>query len=151
MDVVNIEAEVDVIENKGENLFRYASGEQEVLFGRLLPFREMLYRKVSVIRDGAEIGDTMALSVGTHCYLEIFGVGGLKDVFREQAACNDDRESVRHLSAKDFQVGDKLEFSFAGAPGSSFAKILEDARWFAKIVSPPSESPAVGLHMSPDR
>lgn len=151
MEIMETEVELNVVEHNGEKSFRYAApDEQEVLFRHLLPFWEMLYRKVSVVRNGAEIGSTMALSIGTHGPLEVFRVSGLKAVFGENAACDDERESARHLSAKDFQVGDKLDFSFAHAPDSSFADILENVRPYIGIVSPPAENPVAGLHRNPD-
>lgn len=145
-NLVDMEAELDVVEHNGEKLFRYVTPkETEVLFKCLLPFLQMYYRKLSVTRDGKEIGDTMAHSVGTHCPLDIFDVGGLKDVFKAQAV-PDDREWVRQLLARDFQVGDKLNFLFAGAPGSSFADILKNASLFSGIVSPSAEA---GLQITP--
>lgn len=147
-DVVNEDVDLAVVERGGEKLFCHVKTDgQGVLFRHLIPFWEMLYRTVSVTRDGQKIGDTMARSIGTHGPIEIFGTGGLKDVFGPQAEPKKDQ--VQHLSAEDFQAGDRLTFSVSCAPGYPFSKILENVGFYIGVVLPSAEGATNGPCMSP--
>lgn len=149
MDAVDTEVELEVVDDHGQRLFHYETPEgQKILFKYLLPFREMVYETVSVVRNGAEIGSTVAVSLGTHAAFEAFTTDHLKEVFGAQAEYKN-REEIRKLPAKPFLAGDKLRFSFRSTQESPFAQTLKEAAVFVGIVLASEGKSVNAPHMNP--
>jgi hypothetical protein len=145
---MSVETELDVVAHEEENLFRYIAPDgREMMFRVLLPVHDIHYLTVKVIRDGREIGDTMASSVGTHAPLEVFSLGGLRDVFGKESSS----EETRQLLAKEFQAGDRLIFPWGAYPKTeSFAQFLEDKGFWVGLISlDPSADAPLGNTASP--
>lgn len=86
----------------------------------------------------------MASSVGTHGPLEVFSLGGLRDVFGKESS----RKQARQLLAKEFQAGDRLIFPWGAYPKTEpFAQFLEDKRFWVGLISPDpqADTPTLGI------
>ena len=103
--------ELQVVTHDGTKGFRYIESEgREILFRRLMPFDELLYGSLTVLREGREIGSSEAYVLGTHAAIYRFSTGGLGAIFPGEAV-PEPYQWIDSLRAKDFEAGDILKVS----------------------------------------